>query len=119
MKRLLLDEHVPQLYRAQLRRRDPAPTVWHIGDEGAPRKGTLDPELLKWCEANDFLLVTNNRASLPVHLADHLAAGRHVPGILCLDLDASIGLIIEHLWIIACASLEDEFRDTIAYVPLK
>jgi hypothetical protein len=103
VKRLLLDEHVPQLYRVQLRRRDPAPTVWQIGDGGAPPKGTLDPAILEWCEANDFLLVTNNRASLPVHLADHLAAGRHVPGILCLDLDASICLIIEHLWIVACA----------------
>jgi hypothetical protein len=56
---------------------------------------------------------------MPVHLADHPAAGQHVPGILCLDLNAPIGLIIEHLWIVALASKEDEFRDTIAYIPLK
>jgi hypothetical protein len=119
VKRLLLDEHVLQLFRVQLRRRDPAPTVWKIGDEGAPAKGTLDPPLLEWCEANSFLLVTNNRASMPVHLADHLAAGRHVPGILCLDLEAPVGLIIEHLWLIAPLSREDEFYDTITDVPLK
>jgi hypothetical protein len=119
VKRLLLDEHVPQLFQAQLRRRDSALMVWPLGDEGAPPKGTLDPPILEWCEANEFLLVTNNRASMPVHLADHLAAGRHVPGILCLDLNASIGLIIEHLWIVALASREDEFRDTIAYIPLR
>jgi len=70
VKRLLLDEHVAQLYREQLRRRDPAPTVWQIGDEGAPPKGTLDPELLLWCEANDYSLVTSNRASMLRHLRD-------------------------------------------------
>lgn len=119
MKRLLLDEHVPKFFRVQLRRRDPALTAWQIGDEGAPPRGALDPPILEWYEANEFVLVTNNRASMPVHLADHLAAGRHVPGILCLDMDASIGLIIEHLWIVALASKEDEFRDIIAYIPLK
>jgi hypothetical protein len=119
VKQLLLDEHVPRYFRNQLRRRDPAPTVWRIGDEGAPSKGTLDPALLEWCEVHDFLLVTNNRSSMPVHLADHLAAGRHVPGILVLNLEAPIGLTLEHLWVVACASREDEFRYMIVYVPLK
>ena len=31
------------------------------------------------------MLVTNNRHSMPSHLADHLAGGRHVPGILLID----------------------------------
>jgi uncharacterized protein DUF5615 len=119
VKRLLLDEHIPQLFRVQLSRQDPAPTVSQIGDEGTPKKGTLDPELLEWCEANDFLLVTNNRATMPVHLADHLAAGMHVPGILCLDLGAPIGLIIEYLWLLALASREDEFSGTITHIPPK
>jgi hypothetical protein len=114
-----MDEHVPALYRVQLRRREPALTVWQIGDEAAPSKGTLDPDILMWCEANGFVLVTNNRKSMPVHLADHLAAGHHLPGILQLDLDAPIGLLIEDLWIAALATGEEELRDTIVYLPLR
>jgi hypothetical protein len=40
---------------------------------------TLDPEILLWCEAHRFILVTNNRRSMPRHLADHLAMGCQNP----------------------------------------
>jgi hypothetical protein len=89
-----------------------------IGDEGAPPKETSDPDILWWCEEHDFLLITNNRQTMPVHLADHIGQGRHVPGILQIDLLAPIGLVIEHLLLIALASREDEYRDRIEFVPL-
>ena len=79
--RYLLDENVASLFRIELVRREPAVVVWKIGDPGLPPRGTLDPEILRWCEEQDFLLVTNNRKSMPEHLAAHLDAGRHVPGI--------------------------------------
>jgi hypothetical protein len=31
-----------------------------------------------------FALATYNRASMPIHLRDHLAAGRHIPGVFVL-----------------------------------
>jgi len=67
---------MPLAYRTQLLSREPRLTIWKIGMPGVPPSGTLDPEILLWCEGNDFILVTNNRKSMPVHLADHLAAGR-------------------------------------------
>ncbi|MDE0316081.1 MAG: hypothetical protein OXM61_14365 [Candidatus Poribacteria bacterium] len=56
---------------------------------------------------------------MPQHLVDHLAAGYHVPGIFTINLDVSIGLIIEQLILIAGASYEDEYIDRIVYVPLR
>ncbi len=56
---------------------------------------------------------------MPQHLADHLAAGHHVPGIFTINLDVSIGLIIEQLILIAGASFEGEYIDQIVYVPLQ
>ncbi|NMF86821.1 hypothetical protein [Nodosilinea sp. P-1105] len=51
----LLDEHIPPLYRTQLVRREPELIVRIIGDPDAPAKGTLDPDILIWCEVhNDF-----------------------------------------------------------------
>ncbi|MDE0636887.1 MAG: DUF5615 family PIN-like protein [Candidatus Poribacteria bacterium] len=119
MRRYLLDEHIPPVYQTQLLYHEPSLTVLAIGDEGAPAISTSDPEILKWCEKHDFSLVTNNRKSIPQHLVDHLAAGHHVPGIFTINLDVSIGLIIEQLILIAGASYEDEYIDRIVYVPLR
>jgi hypothetical protein len=65
------------------------------------------------------MLVTNNRRTMPRHLADHLAAGRHVPGIVMLDDDLGIGGNFDELLLIAGASLPDEFRDQIIYLPIR
>jgi hypothetical protein len=119
MRNLLLDEHVPSFYRVQLRRHQPALKIWMVGEVGAPPKGTLDPDLLIWCEEHDFLLVTNNRSSMPQHLADHLAANRHVPGVLVLRRDVTIGQIIECLRVIAEVSVPEDFWDRIEFVPLQ
>lgn len=118
MRRYLLDENISGVYRTQLLHHEPSLTVLMIGDEGAPVRGTSDPEILRWCERNDFNLVTNNRRSMPQHLDDHLAAGHHVPGIFTINLEVSIGLIIEEIILIAGASHENEFLDQIVYVPL-
>lgn len=74
---------------------------------------------LKWCEQNRFLLVTNNRKSMPRHLADHLAEGHSIPGIVTVDLNAPMRVILEDLILIAGASRQDEFLNRIVYIPLK
>jgi hypothetical protein len=81
----LLDENVNPVYKIQLRRVRPNLTIWSVGEPTTPTKGTLDPEILLWCEEYDFILVTNNRTSMPVHLAEHLAQDRHIAGIFILN----------------------------------
>jgi hypothetical protein len=116
--RYLLDEHIDPVYGIQLLRAAPDLEVWIIGDPGASPRGTLDPDILIWCEANGFILVTNNRTSMPRHLADHLALGRHVPGILVINPAMSVGELIDELVLTVGASVEDEYRDLILYLPL-
>ncbi|MBC6475981.1 MAG: DUF5615 family PIN-like protein [Hormoscilla sp. GM102CHS1] len=114
----LLDENVDPLYQIQIRKQQPSLVIWKIGNPGIPPRGTLDPEILCWCEEKNFILLTNNRKSMPVHLADRLASGRHVPGIFILNDNLSIGDTIEELIIIALASTVDEYRDRISYIPI-
>ena len=116
--RYLLDENVDPVYRTELLRREPGLTVWRVGAPGAPRGGTPDPDILRWCEEHDFILVTNNRKSMPAHLRDHLAAGRHVPGIFELNPDMTVGQTVEELALIWAASHEDEYLDRIAFLPV-
>ncbi|RLC12736.1 MAG: hypothetical protein DRI57_17375 [Deltaproteobacteria bacterium] len=116
--RYLLDENVDSVFRTALLNQEPAMVVWKISDPGVPLKGTKDPEILEWCEENTFVLVTNNRASMPVHLADHLAKGRHIPGILELNANMSLNETVEELTLIWGASELEEYQDIIIYLPV-
>ncbi|MBC6476348.1 MAG: DUF5615 family PIN-like protein [Hormoscilla sp. GM102CHS1] len=114
----LIDENVNPLYPKQIRRKEPSIIIKVVGEPETPTKSTLDPEILYWCEENNFVLVTNNRSSMPVHLTDHLAENRHVPGIFILNPNLSIGENLEELILAAIASEADEYLDRIVYLPL-
>lgn len=114
----LLDEHVNPRLRRALKDRAANMIVWCIGDVGAPTRGAADSDVLRWCEEYSFILLTNDRATMPTHLQNHLAAGRHVPGILLMKRRASFGEMIDDLILIWEASLPGEYRDQIRYLPL-
>lgn len=117
--RYLIDESMPPLWRQLLLKQEPALTVYRIDDPGQPASGTLDPDILIWCERSDLVLITNNRKTMPGHLKDHLAAGRHVPGIFTLPTTYRVLEIIDNLILVAGASLPDEFKDQIQMLPIQ
>ena len=114
----LLDENVDIVYQPQLLKRNSSLVILVVGDTGAPSKSTLDPEILRWCEEYNFVLVTHNRSSMPIHLAAHIAQKRHIPGILILNANLSIGQNIDELILIAEASFDNEYQDRIEYLSL-
>ncbi len=116
MLRQLLDEHVDVGLLTSLRQRAPELVIWRVGDPGMPPFGTLDPQILRWCEAHDLVLVANNRRSMPIHLADHPASGQHTPGIFSLHPSMGIGEIIEYPILAAHAARPQEYRDQILHV---
>ncbi len=116
--RYLLDENVNPVLRTELLRREPRLTVWKIGDPGAPPKGTPDLDILAWCEENSFILITNNRKSMPSHVKTHLAKGRHFPGIFELNPDMSLGETIEELLLVWGASEAHEYQDLLLFLPI-
>lgn len=79
--KFLLDENVDDAFRKGLLQRHSDLIVWRVNSPSAPPINTLDPAILIWCQEHGFALVTKNRASMPVHLSDHLAQDRHIPGI--------------------------------------
>jgi hypothetical protein len=114
----LLDEHVPHLLQRELRRHEPTLTVWLVGGPSSPPLSTGDPEILEWCEEQDFVLVTNNRRTMPSHLADHLSRGRHSPGIFVLNSGMALSETVEELVLIAETAIGDEHRDAIWFLPI-
>ena len=114
----LVDENTSHTVGDQLLRRQPDIELLTVGDERAPTLGTPDPQILIWLEENGYCLITRNRRSMPRHLRDHLATGRHIPGIFTLRPGASFGAMIEDLLMIWGASSPAEYQDQIVHVPL-
>lgn len=112
----LLDENVDPILRRELVRHASGIVVWRVGDPATVPLSTSDSEILRWCEKHGAILVTYNRASMPVHFQTHLADGGHVPGIVLLDAALSIGEVVDELLLIWGASFPDEYVDRLVYV---
>jgi len=113
----LLDENLHEGVGKYLALHYPDLPVHSMGRGIAPPKSTLDDEVLLWCELNGSVLVTDNRKSMPGHLADHLASGRHVEGIFEVG-SMTITALGDHLVEVAQIALPGEFRDLIRVLPL-
>ncbi len=55
---------------------------------------------------------------MPVDLRQHLAAGRHVPGVFILNPTMTLGETADELALIWSASSADEYLDVLHYLPL-
>jgi len=113
-----MDENVDPIDIMSIRRKKSDLLVMAVGEPNTPAKSTLDPEILIWCEAYNFILVTNNRHSMPVHLAENISQKRHVPGIFILNPEMTIGETIEELLLIAECSFDGEYQDQIVFLPI-
>lgn len=113
----LLDENVDPIYKVGLSKIESDLIVWAVGEPHSPPRGTLDPEILLWCEEYNFILVTNNRKSMPVHLVDHINAGGHIPGIFLLNVKLTIGQNVDELIFLSQVSVEGEYQDQLIHLP--
>jgi hypothetical protein len=118
--RFVLDEHMRgRLWRAiqNHNAKGGLPLdVTQIGNPPDLPRGTLDPDLLTWAERYDRLVISHDRSTMFGHLTDHLAAGRHSPGVVLLR-SKNIPDIISDLEVITYASIPGEWLDTIKYFP--
>jgi len=115
--RYLIDENTSKTLADQLRRFAPDMEISVVGDENVPSRGTLDPEILSWCEREGYCLVTRNRKSMPPHLKAHVSAGHHIRGIFTLRDQSPLKQVLATLLLIREAAEPDEYQDQIVYIP--
>ncbi|MBD2409406.1 hypothetical protein FACHB389_13070 [Nostoc calcicola FACHB-389] len=60
--RFLLDENLSPKLKTAVLRFNPAIDILRVGDAEAPPLGTLDPEILRYLELSQRILVTDNRS---------------------------------------------------------
>jgi hypothetical protein len=120
MLRYLLDENLRgMLWRFVVRhnaRGGDRIDVVRVGDPGAVPLGTSDPDLLRWCEINERVLVSHDKNTVPGYLREHLATGHQSPGVF-LVRDVHPADVVEYLVVAALASDASEWRDQYFYIP--
>lgn len=119
--RYLLDEHLRGPLWNAIRRHNRGGTnvldVERVGDPEDLPLSTPDPEVLLWAEREDRILISEDKSTLPDHLAAHLASGHHPPGIMVPRPASPRRAVLEFLVLAAYASEPHEWRDAIRYIP--
>jgi hypothetical protein len=115
--RFLLDENLEPKLKIATLRLSPIVDILRVGDHGVPPLSTADPDLLRFCEVAQRILVTADRTTMPDHIDAHLADGGHFWGVCLLRDGFSIYRIAQELVLIAEASTLEEWRNRIEWIP--
>jgi hypothetical protein len=115
--RFLLDENESPRLKVALLRLNPAIDVVRVGDPDAPPLGTPDPDLLRFLELSQRVLVTSNRTSMPAHIEVHWAAGGHLWGLFWVRPLTPIGRLAQALFLVWEASEAEEWIDQLDWIP--
>ena len=116
--KVLLDENMEPEYQAALRRLYPEIDVLAVGDPNAPPKRTLDPEILRYVDQSQRVLVTKNRRSIiEQHLPAHLVDGGQTWGIFWVRPETSFRGLAEEIHMIWENSEAEEWINRHPTVP--
>jgi hypothetical protein len=79
--------------------------------------GTPDEQILAWAQEHDRLVVSLDKATMPVALMEHIAAGRYSPGLVLLRGGLTVPEVVELLVFISHASSRDEWSNNYQWIP--
>ena len=116
MLRLLADENFNgDIVRALLLRQRDLDIV-RVQDVGLA--GVGDPDILAWAAANDRIILTHDRATLPDYAYERLAVGENMPGVFILNDRFPVGDATREILLITAVSEQPEWSDRVVYLPL-
>ncbi len=91
--------------------------VIRVGDPPDLPLGTPDPDILHWTEREDRILVSWDKSTLPVHLANHQQAGHHSPGIFLIRQRCALSVVVDFLAYAAHQSDPVDWQEQIVRIP--
>lgn len=115
--RFLLDENLSPRLKIAVLHFNPLIDILCVGEPNAPSLGTLDPDILRYLELSQRLLVTNNRTSMPEHLEAHWTAGGEIWGLFWVRPNTPIGQLAEELYVIWETSEAEEWKHIVDWIP--
>ena len=91
--------------------------VVRVGDSPDLPLGSIDADILLWSEREERILVSFDKTTLAGHLANHLQAGHHCPGVFMLRRGSRLSQVVDHLALVAFASDAWEWQDRVEFIP--
>ena len=116
MLRLLADENFNGDIVRALLLRQPDLDIVRVQDVGFV--GVGDPDILDWAAANDRIILTHDRATLPDYAYERLAVGENMPGVFILNDRFPVGDATREILLMIACSEQAEWRDRVVYLPL-
>ena len=80
--------------------------------------GADDEAVLQWCAEENRILLTHDKATVPTHAYERVAADQPMPGVFIIPLDLSAGVVADDLLLVARYSKSDEWEGRVIYLPL-
>ena len=117
----LMDENIPgrvlrAIQRHNLGGSDPLDVV-RVGQRPDLPLSSDDRMILLWAERENRILVTEDKNTMPAHLARHLESGHRSPGVFLVRPGTDTLTLVEHLVLVAHASEPQEWQDRVDYIP--
>ena len=116
MLRLVSDENFNgDIVRGLILRR-PGLDLIRLQDIGL--EGLDDPAVLAWAAANDRILLTHDRATMPDFAYSRVTAGQSMPGVFVVNDRIPVRQAIDVLLLLDICSEQAEWAGLVLYLPL-
>lgn len=116
MVRLLSDENFNgEIVRGLLLRR-PDLDLHRVQDVGL--EAADDPAILEWAAANNRIVLTHDRATMPDFAYARVVRGQPMPGIFVVDDRMSVRQAIDEVLLVEVCSEQAEWVGLVVYLPL-
>lgn len=79
---------------------------------------TPDPIILVWGAANDYIVLTHDRSTMPSYAYERIAAGDLMSGLFVVPTLFPIGRAIFEITFLAEHSEQHDWRDQVVFFPL-
>jgi hypothetical protein len=116
MPRLLADENLNDDIVRGLLLRQPDLDVVRVRDAGL--SGANDPDILAWAAANNRVVLTHDRATLPDYAFERLAAREAMTGVFVVNDRLPVGQAIQEILLVVACSEQAEWNGRVVHLPL-
>ena len=116
MLRLLADENFNGDVVRGLSLRQPDIDLVRVQDVGLA--GAEDSAILSWCIANNRILLTHDRATMPGHAYRRLESGEKMAGAFVIPDRFPVGKTIDEILLLIECSQQAEWNGLVVYLPL-
>lgn len=116
MLRLASDENFNGDIVRGLMRRQPSLDLVRLQDIGP--EGLDDPAVLAWAAANNRILLTHDRATMPDFAYSRVIAGQPMPGVFIVNDYLPVRQAIDELLLLDKCSEQTEWAGVVLYLPL-